>query len=276
MKYRRQGIRKSALEKVVCGFCHPPHRHRSDQWPANHNEWKWKHHSTLALSTIIASSHLSYIPHYTLVHRHTYTSALRSTKASTDHTQPAYDPFEHIQLSQQTTAPRHLILVGIDTSLHPRQLTYETQLTMSFLQSSSTRCTTSSLRQFASSSRLTLLHPIPFPLSYIARPISRSIHSSQASMTPMLSAIKPTTPRQASIAQQLPVDTAAFEDVSAPAYISPVEGSKAGVVKEPRKRIRAQKAAIKMVSPHHSHPHPPPLLLRFSHYYSQGKGRGRN
>lgn len=108
---------------------------------------------------------------------------------------------------------------------------------------------TASLRHFASSSRLTLLHPIPLshPPSHtlLSCPI-RSFHSSKRGLE-ALSGITPTSPRRASIAQQLPAETAAYEDVPAPAYISPASADKGEKAKEPRKRIRAQKAAIKMV-----------------------------
>ncbi|KAK1927075.1 iron ion transport-related protein [Papiliotrema laurentii] len=105
-----------------------------------------------------------------------------------------------------------------------------------------------SLRHIASSSRLTLLHPIPspLPLAYTARPLSRSICSSQVDRSSATSPLSPTAPRSASVAQHQPASTAAYEAVSAPRYISPVDGSKAGAAKEPRRRPRAQKAAIKM------------------------------
>lgn len=117
---------------------------------------------------------------------------------------------------------------------------------MAFATASSMR--NISLRHIASSSRLTLLHPVPLPYSYSARPLSRSVSSSQSAHASIGSPLKPTMPRQASVAQHRPADTAAYEAVPAPSYISPVGGS-ASAPKETRRKPRAQKAAIKMVRP---------------------------
>ena len=111
---------------------------------------------------------------------------------------------------------------------------------MAFASPTTMRYTASSLRYLASSSRFTLHHPIPtFTVA------SRSISSSPARFSAASAPLKATTPRLASVAQHRPADTAAYEAVPAPAYISPVGNAGA---KETRKRPRAQKAAISMVS----------------------------